>query len=169
MKLTIFSILPLIFACGEDKTDTADTSDTATQEPVGPDSLPDPDIPTCIPEEGSTISGFVGRLDFADGGTSKVYTPEERIVAVFQVLQEEDTYFVEGNYLGFGIDENLEPLYQVQSGSDGCYSLNVPLGEYSIVSSIGDGWLCGESTGICEVSVQAEKELNFVWDNTVLY
>ena len=110
----------------------------------------------------------MGRLDFASDGVSKEYIAEERTIAVFEVLSQEDTFFIEGNYIGFGIQEGIEPLFTLQS-YDGCYSFMLESGEYSVVSSFGDGWFCGASEGVCELKLESGERRDFIWDNTVDY
>ena len=144
--------LLLLVACGDKATDTSQNTDTAedtgTVEPVE-----EPSIPDCFVEVGTTLYGFTGRLDFAGDGISKEYLSEERTIAVYEILSEEDIFFVEGNYIGFGIVEGIEPLFTQQS-LDGCYSFMLEPGEYSVVASFGDGWFCGESEGVCDGSFE---------------
>lgn len=165
-------ILGLLFlcACGEKTTDTAQEPDTPTPvEPVSdPEPVEEPQIPDCNVEAGTTLYGFVGRLDFAEDGVSKEYVAEERTIAIYEMLSQEDTFFIEGNYIGFGIAEGIEPLYTQQS-YDGCFSFMLDPGEYSVVASFADGWFCGESEGVCELKLENGARRDFIWDSTVDY
>ena len=157
----------LLVACGDKATDTSQntepTDDTGYEEP-----LPEPSIPDCLVEAGTTLYGFVGRLDFAEDGVSKEYVPEERTIAVYEMLSQEDIFFVEGNYIGFGLVEGIEPLVRQQS-YDGCYSFMLEPGEYSVLASFGDGWFCDEGEGVCELKLENSERRDFIWDNTVDY
>ena len=169
--IKIFSVVFVLSACGDKTSDTAQNSDTAddtgTVEPI-PEPVEEPSIPDCFVEVGTTLYGYTGRLDVAGDGVSKEYISEERTIAVYEVLSEEDIFFVEGNYIGFGIVEGIEPLFTQQS-LDGCYSFMLEPGEYSVVASFGEGWFCGESEGVCELKLDNEARRDFIWDNTVDY
>ena len=162
-----------LICCGSKESDTSrDTStvvDTGVVEPTtDPEPLDEPTIPDCLVEPGTTLYGFVGRLDYSEDGNGRAYISEERTVAVFEVLSEADTTSIEGNYIGFGIVEGIDPLVTQQS-IDGCYSFMLEPGEYTVVSSFGEGWFCGESEGVCELKLESEARRDFIWDNTLDY
>ena len=171
MKTNLCTILlPIFFiACDNKEDDTSvDPEDTSVvpEDTAQPDESNIPDCSTDAIEHG--MYGFVGQLDLHENGT--IYVPNQRNVVVFPVLSESDIYTDEDTWFGFKVNEDIEPLYTTQSDSDGCFSIELPVGEYSIVSQHGtDIFDCESTEGICQFYIDGSIENNYVWDNTVMY
>ena len=170
MKTNLYSVLFPVFiiACGPKEEPVVEPDTAAPVEPedtAEPDELEEPQCASGDLEEG--LFGFVGRMDLQE--MDVVFVPEERTVAVFEVLSESDTFMDETTWFGFKINDGIEPLFTTESDADGCFSLDLPEGSYSVVTQFGDGWDCGGTIADCTVQIDGAVEQNFIWDNTVMY
>lgn len=160
-------------ACG-DKEDDADSGDAPTDS--GSDSSDG--LEGCV---FGVEQGIVGQVSWKEGdwmlgtgSSSGVQRPLETTVAAFEVLQTPDVTVddsVADAYGRYDVGSNT-PVLSVSSDVNGCFTLDVPDGRYTLMADDSGAWFCNSvsTDGLCVVEVDGGTvEFDIVIDYAASY
>lgn len=143
-------------ACGDREEDSADTGDG---DPVlDTDMEPDTDTePAC---NFDSVEGIAGRVvwregDWMPGSGGGSERPLQTTVAAFPVLTEADVTPDASDPEAYGRFDvgSAVPVSAEVSDADGCFTLPLPTGSYTLMAEDGGAWFCNafSSDGLCVV------------------
>ncbi|MCB9778885.1 MAG: hypothetical protein H6742_10010 [Alphaproteobacteria bacterium] len=166
LHLRILLALPLVlFACGDkDDDDTGGPSDSGTTDGGTDTGTVEVDCASRAADLGTGVYGRVmwreGNWMPGDGASSGEEWPLAVAVAGFPPLTTADTVAAEDKPEAYGryLVPDVAPLATTTADADGCYALELPGGNASVVADDDGAWYCNSfsAAGLCVVTVPPE-------------